>query len=234
MTHGRTIKSDHNSRNKKRKSDDFSLTSLSENQEKSLESRVAALEAQIAGMQEEIDRLSGFAVPTPIQQAIDSIGKPRTDRRKKIDGTELLLNRDNLVRWLEEHWPKIVNALLAAKNPRQICAVLEPIAAPIDIRPTWQVGIIDNPAELLEFLRSNKFRRKPPKKTITDALALYKSEQRQRAANRLPTRQIANAMAGIPKLRWRTSLDKCFQNPCSYRVGHNTATRYRSMFSITE
>jgi TolA-binding protein len=234
MTHGRTAKIGRNSRSKKGKSDVFGLTPLAENQEKSLESRVAALEDRIDQMQEEIDRISGIAVPAQIQEAIDNIGKPRTDTRQKINEAELLLNRDNLVRWLEEHWPKIVKPLLAAKNPSEIFAVMEAIAAPPDIRPTWQVGIIDNPAKLLEFLRSEKFRRRPPKKTITDALALYKSERRQRAANRLPTRQIANAMAGVPQLKWRTSFDKCVKVPSPCRVGHNTATHYRAALGVPE
>jgi hypothetical protein len=78
-------------------------------------------------------------------------------------------------------------------------------------------------------LRREKFRRKPPKKTVTDALALYQSEKRQRAANRLPTRQIANAMAGVPKLKWHTSLDKCSEQAYAARVGYN-ATMYYRMF----
>jgi hypothetical protein len=228
MTHGRIPKARLKSRSKNRKHDIFGLTQITENQEKSLESRVTTLEARIDWMQEEIARLSGI-VPAHIQEVIDNIGKPRTDGRRKINDSELLLNRDNLVKWLEEHWPKIVKPLLAAKNPREISAVFEPIATPLEIRPTWQVGVMDHPAELLEFLRSKKFRRKPPRKTVADSLAPYKSEKRQRAANRLPTRQIANALAGIPKLKWRTSLDECSKNPCSHRVRNETETHYRGL-----
>jgi len=112
--------------------------------------------------------------------------------------------------------------------------VLKPIAAAREIRPAWQKPVVGHPAKLLQFLRSEKFRKRPPKKTFEDALHLYHSEQRQRAANRLPTRQIANAMAGVPRIKWRTSLDKCSKRPSSSRVGYNTATYYRTIFRIAE
>jgi hypothetical protein len=175
MTPGRTAK---RSNDPRRKKSNRLLTEFGENHENSLESRVAVLEARIDEMQEEINRISGNAVPAQIQEALDNIGEPRTEGRKKITDSELSLNRDNLVQWMEEHWPKIVKPLLAARNPREIAAALQPVASPPDIRPTWQIGILDHPGELLDFLRSEKFRRKPPRKTVADALALYKSEQR--------------------------------------------------------
>jgi hypothetical protein len=234
MTHGRIAKAGPNSRSKNKSRDRVSGAWFSEKHGKLLENRVAALEVQMAQMQEEIDRLSGVAVPAQIQEAIDNIGNPQIDRRKKINDGELLLNRDNLAQWLEEHWPQIVKPLLAAKNAREVAAMLRPIAKPAEIRPEWQKRIVGHPAKLYQFLHSEKFRRKPPKKTAADALATYQSEKRQRAANRLPTRQIANAMAGVPYLKWRTSLDKCAENPCSLRVGHNAAMHYRAFFGIYE
>jgi hypothetical protein len=228
MTHGRSAKASVNPRTKKRVP---LLTGLAEEHEKSLESRVARLEARVEQMQEEIDRLSG-GVPAHIQEAIDSIGRSHRGPLKKMDDTELVLNRDNLVQWLEEHWPTIVKRLLAARTPRDVAAVLRPIATAREIRAQWQKTIVEHPAKLLEFLRSDKFRRKPPKKTVVDALKPYRSEPRQRSANRLPTRQIANAMAGVPKLKWRTSLDKCSKTPSTYPVGHNTASYYRTVLGI--
>jgi hypothetical protein len=209
------------------------LTGFSEGPEKSLESRVARLEARIEQMQEEINSLSG-AMPAHIVEAIDNIGKKHSGPDKKIDDTELILNRNNLVNWLEEHWLEIAKPLLTSKTPNAIVAVLTPVAASPDIRPTWQKAVMDHPDKLLEFLRSPKFRRKPPKKTVMDALDLQRSEERARAANRLPTRQIANAMAGVPKLSWRTSLDKSSQSPCSYNIRDESATYYRIMYGIRE
>ncbi|HEY3973467.1 MAG TPA: hypothetical protein VGM18_10710 [Candidatus Sulfotelmatobacter sp.] len=230
MTHGRNAKAGVNRRNKKRAS---LLTGHSQKPKKSLESRVASLEARIEQMQEEIDRASGV-LPAHFSEAIYGTEKKRPGPSAKISDTELFLNRDNLIEWLEEHWPHIVKRLLAAKNPRGVATVLRPIAATRDIRPTWQGRIVDHPAKLLEFLRSDKFRIRPPKKTVIDALRPLDSEIRRKAANRLPTRQIANAMAGVPNLKWRTSLDKCSKTPSSYRVGHDTAKHYRMTFGITE
>jgi hypothetical protein len=230
MTHGRRTKPITNSRSKKA---DSLLTGFLDRDENSLDSRVTKLEARVAQMQEEIDRLTG-TIPVHFQEVIDGIGKKQHGPQKRMDDMELLLNRDNLVQWLEEHWPTIVKPLLATKNPREVSALLRTIAIAREIRPEWQKRIVGHPGKLLEFLRSNKFRRKPPKKTVMDALALYRSDRRQQAANRLPTRQIANAMAGVPKLKWRTSLDRCAKNPSSYRVGYNTANYYGTLFDISK
>lgn len=237
MTHGRTAKARVNPRSKKSRS---LLTRFSEKQEKSLETRVAKLEAglatmdaRISQMQKEIDCTSG-AVPAHMREALDSIGRKHPGPDKKVDDTELELNRNNLIGWLEEHWPRIVKPLLAAKNPREVAAVFRPIAAGRHIRPTWQKALVEHPAKLREFLRSEKFRRRPPKKTAVDAIAVHHSKQRDRAANRLPTRQIANAMAGVPRLKWRTSLDRCSKHPSSLRVGYNTEGYYRFVFSLPE
>jgi len=87
----------------------------------------------------------------------------------------------------------------------------------------------------VNFLHSEKFKKKPPRKTVLDALNLpLEDEKRKRAANRLPTRQIANAMAGVPKLSWRTSMDRCSKNPCRYLVTLSTAQHYRAMYDIRE
>jgi hypothetical protein len=237
MTHGGNAKPRINSRrknnsslarNRSEETKDALKTTLAD-----LEARVSVVEARINQMQGEIDNLSGVA-PAHIMEAINGIGKKQRGPEKKIDDTELLLNRDNLVRWLEEHWPMIGRPLLRAKTPSEISAVLSSVAEPLDVRHTWQIGIMDHPADLLYFLRSDKFRRKPPKKTVLDALAVYQSDKRNHAANRLPTRQIANAMAGIPKLKWRSSLDRCSKHPSPYRVGHNTASHYRAAFGIPE
>ncbi len=224
MTHGRTAKTRVNTRKKK---DRDPLTTISAKREKSLAGRVASLEARIAELEERVDCASGV-VPARYYEATHV----RPGPREKVDDTELLLHRDNMVHWLEEYWLQIVKPLLAARNPRQISAVLRQVATTPDIRPEWQRRFVGHPAKLLNFLQSEKFRIKPPKKTVVDALRPFDSDSQRRAANRLPTRQIANAMAGVPNLKWRTSLDKCSQNPSSYRVGHNAAGHYRAMFGI--
>jgi hypothetical protein len=159
MTHGRTAKTGVNRRRGKHTSP---LTGFSEERQKSLEARVARLEARIEGMQDQINDASGVA-PAWFREAMEAAEKKRPGPRKKVDDTELLLNRDNLIVWLEEHWPKIVKPLLAAKSPAEVAEVITPIAAASDIRPTWQNGVVGHPAMLLDFLRSEKFRKRPPK-----------------------------------------------------------------------
>jgi hypothetical protein len=46
---------------------------------------------------------SAGVVPARIRQALDSIGKKCPGPTKKVDDTELELNRNNLIVWLKEH-----------------------------------------------------------------------------------------------------------------------------------
>jgi hypothetical protein len=229
MIHGRIAKTEVNSRNKNR---GRLLTGSSELREYSLESRVAQLEARIEQMQAEIEAVSGMP-PEYFFGTTEGTWEKRPGPSEQIGETQLLLRRDDLVRWLEQHWPQIVSPLLAAQNPRQVSAVFR-IAAPArSARPEWQRDFIGHPAILLNFLQSKKFRRKPPKTTVINSLCSADLEQRRRAANRLPTRQIANAMAGVPKLKWRTSLDRCSKTPCTNKVGYQTTAHYQAQFGIS-
>jgi hypothetical protein len=98
MTHGRTAKTRANTRKKKY---DRRLTPVSVNPNSSLEGRVTSLEARMAKLEEAVDSASGV-VPAHLY------GKRTTKPgpTEKIDDTELFLNRDNIVHWLEEHWPR--------------------------------------------------------------------------------------------------------------------------------
>ncbi len=72
-----------------------------------------------------------------------------------------------------------------------------------------------------------------PKATVTDALTLpLEDEKDRRAANQLPTRQIANAMAGVPDIRWRRSLDRCSAQPSKTYVALNLDMFYRDRYGI--
>ncbi len=230
MTHGGTRKTRLNSRTKNRRD---TLTTIRRKPKESLESRVARLEARVANLEETVDRASGV-MPAHFQRALNSTIEKKPGPREKIDETELLLNRDNIVSLLEDHWPKVVKPLLAADSPLDVETVLRHAILTPDSSSEWQRQFLEHSGELLDFMRRGKFRIKPPKKTVIDALRSSDSERRRAAANRLPTRQIANAMAGVPKLKWRTSLDRCSKHPSSYRVGHNAAEHFRSIFGIRE
>ncbi|MGA7821768.1 MAG: hypothetical protein WCA50_19225 [Candidatus Sulfotelmatobacter sp.] len=205
------------------------MTAIGGRPKESLESRLAILEVRVAELEEAVDRVSGV-MPPHFQKALNSISEKKPGPLERIDETELLLNRDNIVTLVEDHWPKIVKPLLAAKDPFAVEAVLKQVIMTPDSE--WQHQFVQHSGALLDFLQSGKFRIKPPKKTVIDALRSSDSEQRRAAANRLPTRQIANAMAGVPRLKWRTSLDKCSQRPSSYRVGGNTAEHFCAMFGV--
>jgi hypothetical protein len=228
VTNGRREKADLNAREE---SQGDLLTGFSGNTQKSLESKLASLEARIIELEERVDRLDGI-VPSYYYGATDeSKKKPGPD--KYIEDLELFRHRDGLVGWLEDVWPKIVKPLLATADPSDVAGIFGKVTRPKDLQPPWQSRFLAHPSDLLDFLRSEKFRIKPPKKTVIDAVNLPEEDaKRKRAANRLPTRQIANAMAGLPELGWRTSLDKCSKNPCSYLVALNRDRHYRAMFSI--
>jgi hypothetical protein len=228
MIHGRSNKT---RANKRTNNQDSLLTPASQKNTESLERRVASLEFRIAELEKAVDRASG-TMPVDFLNALDTGTKKKPGPQERINETELLLNRDNIIEWIENKCPQIVKPLLAARNPRAVATVLRGVATKLDIRPEWQRHLVGHPAILFNFLRSGKFRIKPPKKTLVDALHFLDSERRRVAADRLPTRQIANAMAGLPKLKWRTSLDKCSKRPSSCRVGHNTSGYYRAKFGI--
>jgi hypothetical protein len=71
-----------------------------------------------------------------------------------------------MLHWLEENWPQIATPLRTAPGPREVAAVLRRFATTLDIRPEWQRRLLGHPAKLLDFLRSDKYRIKPPRKTV--------------------------------------------------------------------
>jgi hypothetical protein len=199
-----------------------------------LETRIAELEQQVVALTERVDRLDGV-IPVQYFMRSDATEAKKPGPDKSIEDDELFRSRDGLVGWLEGVWSEIAQLLFATQDPRRVVAILKSVARPKDAQPLWQSRFLQHPARLLDFLDSEKFRKKPPRKTVLDALGVVlEDERRKRAANRLPTRQIANAMAGVPKLSWRTSLDRCSKNPCRYLVTESTAQHYRAMYGIAE
>ena len=129
----------------------------------------------------------------------------------------------------------IAGSLRTAKNAADLAVVFEGVAETEELQPPWQSQFLAHPAELLDFLRSRKFKIKPPKRTALAALNRpYDDERRKRAANRLPSRQIANAMAGVPKLKWPTSLDRCRKEPSDLMIAGNADRHYRRIYDIPE
>ena len=238
MARGKNAKTTRNSR---AKNCGGHLTGSSEEGEKppaaslgDLQARVVELERQVAVLEERVDRVSGV-IPSQFLLGAGESKKKKPGPNKNIEDAELFENRNRLAGWLEGVWPEIVRPLFAASAPREVAAVLKTVAWPKDSQPPWQKQFLQHPDKLLDFLKSEKFRKKPPRKTVLDALGTtLEDERRKRAANRLPTRQIANAMAGVPKLSWRTSADRCSKNPCRSLVTLSTAQHCRVMYNIPE
>jgi hypothetical protein len=197
------------------------LTDASENSSSSLEDRVRSLERRV----EVLEFSLGIAFPKDVQK--------RPGRHPKISDEDLLMCRNGLVDCLELHWPDLGPKLLSARSQEEIVAALVPYAGPESSRGLLIKRLIDNASDLLSFLKGDRFRRKPPKRTVINALNKpWDDERRMRATARLPARQIANAMAGVPELEWRTSLDRCLKAPSRLLVGKRTEDYYRELFGV--
>jgi hypothetical protein len=230
MTHGRSAE---RGKNPRTKNVTTPLTGFSKESNQALELLIASLEARLADLEVRVDRLDGIAPAYYYGIADDTKRKPGPG--KKISDSERLHNRDALVNWLEANWPTIAGSLRTAKNALDLAAVFEGVAETEQLQPPWQSTFLAHPSELLDFLRSKKFKIKPPKRTALAALNRpYDDQTRKRAANRLPSRQIANAMAGVPKLKWRTSLDLCQNKPSDLMIAGNAVQHYRMIYDIPE
>jgi hypothetical protein len=189
-----------------------------------LEHRVSKLEDDVALLKS----LSGW----PRFAAAKITEKKKPGPKEKISDEDLLQYRDGLILWLEPVWPWMIERLLAARTVSEVAAILAAVAEEPDRRPAGQERILQNAAALLEFLWDERFRKTLPKATVTDALTSWEHKRRRRAANQLPTRQIANAMAGVPDIAWRTSLDRCTAQPSTMFIALNMDMYYRELFGI--
>jgi hypothetical protein len=148
---------------------------------KSEQGAFARLEARVEQLEQEIDRASG-AMPAQFHEAMSATRAMRPGPRERMELSELLVERDNLLQWLEEHWPNIVNPLYAARTARAIALAIKKVKATSNVNVEWQSRLINHSDDLFDFLRSNKFRRKPPRKTVVDALRSPRSKIEHRAA----------------------------------------------------
>jgi len=201
--------------------------------------RIADLERRVLKLEDAVALLKSVSTSPVLNDAVipGEPEKPEDRKRRgpkeKIDDYDLLHTRDLLISWLESIWPAIVDQLEKARHPRHVRAVFEEYAVQRDSRPVWQTRFMKKPGAVIKFLLSDRFGKTLPRATVMNALTLpFDDERRAPAANRLPTRQIANAMAGVPDLKWRTSFDKCSQRPSQARVAPNTELYYRRQYGL--
>jgi len=196
--------------------------------------RMAELERRILKVENDVALLKSLN-PSPLldEVVIEVEGKKR-GRKENISDADLFNYRNGLILWLESAWPWLKDRLFTAKTPEQVKAFLEAIADEPASRPDWQERLLQNAGDLFDFIRHEKFRKKGlPSATVNDALTLpCNDERRMRAANQFPTRQIANAMAGVPDISWTRSLDRCYANPSTVYFSQTTEMYYREMYSM--
>jgi hypothetical protein len=192
--------------------------------------RLAALEEKLesfAGRLLYVERNLGINFqPEEIQK--------RPGPSPKIPDDVLFETRDALIDWLEYHWPDL-RVLMQSGRARTKKNFETDLRLTEGSGQPWSPivrNFVNEASQLAKFLRSERFKRAPPRGTVLAALkGQFEDEKRRKAANRLPTRQIANAMAGVPSLKWRTSLDKCSRNPSRMVVGRRTEEYYRNLYA---
>lgn len=175
--------------------------------------------------------------------------KRRPGRPHEIEDNQLWDYRDQIIDRLEASWPDIVPRLLAAGKKEDLDkgdlekAELDKGDLEKALKPLadWQsyVGkrFLSNTDALLNFLQTRRFNRRPPRSKVVRALNGNWSNEKSRLATEqatmsLPTRRIANAMAGVPEISWRTSLDRCSRMPSRLAVPPRTEKHYRKLYRV--
>ena len=195
--------------------------------------RIAELERRLSDVERDVALLKEHSGTFLFAGEADQKEERQRHGKERITDEDLFRYRDGIVLWLEPIWPWMADRLTAAKSEEEVGAVVEAVAETPDLRTEWQRRLLENVAALFKFLWHERFRKTLPKQTVVDALSLsIEDERRWWAANQLPTRQIANAMAGVPELAWRTSLDRCSAQPSRLLVSLNLDMHYRDLYNI--
>jgi hypothetical protein len=191
-----------------------------------LERRVIQLENDVAILKQ--------LTRWPVFNKDESLEKTKPGVKERIGDDDLFTWRDGLIRWLEAYWPWLEGRLLGAGSAEEVGAILEAVSEEPHLRRNWQNRLLPNPAQLFDFISDERFRKtKLPKATVEGALIqAVDDDTRRRAANQFPARQIANAMAGVPDISWRRSLDRCSANPSTIRVDLITDIHFRELYGL--
>jgi hypothetical protein len=205
----------------------------------SLDSKLAAktlncreLTERILKLESEVKELKEFketVIETPGFQSElwwHDIWKKKRGRRPKISDESLIWRRDNLIDALEANWEKVHEALLDSKCDDDIRAALNPfLSSREETREALKF-------EGLSRLYSEKKRlRKEPTKRMLKALA-SKRRKLPPILDNLPSRNLANALAGVPKMTCRASLEKCAQIPSQKRPALPMWIYYSSIYDF--
>jgi hypothetical protein len=195
---------------------------------------LSELEQRVVHLEKDVEILKQLTRWPLFNKEAPTDTKKKPGVKERIEDGELFNYRDGLTRWLEAYWPWLEDRLVGAGSPEEVGAILEAVSEEPELRRNWQKRLIPNPAALFDFICSERFRKtKLPKATVKDALTLpVNDDRRKRAANQLPARQVANAMAGVPDIGWRRSLDRCSVNPSGAYIEINTDLYYREVYGL--
>jgi hypothetical protein len=143
----------------------------------------------VSELRERIERLEADAFGTGTYVLASPLVKRGKGRRPKLEPEEVLQRRDRLTNWMEQNWPFLSVALRAARNSQE--AVEAMTVAKIRMPGVFQSWFYADPQKyeeaLWQFLQSRRFNGNP--------------------------RNLAGAMAGLPELSWKRSLDICSTHP---------------------
>jgi len=178
------------------------LNSTQEFENLPLAEQVSRLEKRIAELETLVRDLNSFVFHTSEQRCgtfADFSSEPmkqapppkKRGRRPRIAPEELARRRDYLVEFIEIRWPDLVTVMKRRTALEQLLKTIK-LACPGAESTEGYIKMTEHVGDLWEFLKSGR----------------YKSEPRQ----------IAYALAGVPEMTWRSSLDYCTKNPSQLHI----------------
>jgi len=115
--------------------------------------------------------------------------KPKPGRPFELEDDRLKARRDRMLQWLTVLANRVEPALNIARSAKELQQQLDLHLPNRDGDETFQRLKHDGCKVLWSFLQSRRWTRKP--------------------------KQMADAMAGVPEIAWRTSIDRCAKLPVS-------------------
>lgn len=157
-----------------------------------LEKRLVALENRFrepnkdsAGVDLSLERYDLFGKANSDPAELEPVPAKR-GRRPLIPRAQLERQRDDLINFLEPRWPDLLKHMRRPKSSAHLEQAIK-VASP-GAETTWPyLHLTRNIRELWDYLKSGRYKGEP--------------------------RQIANAMAGVPDMTWRSALDACTKHP---------------------
>ncbi len=120
-----------------------------------------------------------------------SPGRARLGRPPLLALEDFTSRRDQLINFIEPQWPDLVAIVVRPSSLVGVLAGLEKVSG--GSKQSWAYRHVkEHLVDLWEFLNSGRFRGEP--------------------------RDVANALAGVPEMKWRTSLERGRKNPSNQQL----------------